>query len=230
MQSVAAEMSLSETAFVSHGADLFDLRWFTPSAEVPLCGHATLATAHVLWEAGILARDREAQFQTASGVLTASRTGRDIELDFPSRPPEESDAPPGLEEALGLSAGYVGVSWNNYLVEAESEDVVRGLAPDIGRIRHLPVRGVMVTAQAQSDDYDFVSRYFAPAVGVDEDPVTGSAHCCLGPYWGERLGKDQLVAYQASKRGGVVRIRLEGERIRLSGRAVTVVRGELVNL
>lgn len=230
MQAVAREMNLSETAFVRRSGEAFALRWFTPLVEVELCGHATLATAHILWETGLLPQREEAQFRTQSGGLTASREGNLIVLDFPARPPEESAAPHGLIEALGIAPRYVGRYEQFYLVEADSESEVRDIQPDFARMHELPVRGLMVTSRGSSADFDFVSRYFAPWAGVNEDPVTGSAHCCLGPFWSGRLGKDELVAYQASHRGGVVRVRIAGDRVQLGGRAVTVMAGALVNV
>jgi PhzF family phenazine biosynthesis protein len=229
MQAVAGEMNLSETAFLHRRQDGYRLRWFTPAAEVELCGHATLASAHVLWEAGLLEPEEQARFHTLSGLLTALRRGDQVELDFPATPAKPAAPPPELGEALGVLPRYVGQSVYDYLVEVESEDVVRGLQPDLARLRALPIRGIMVTSAAETAGYDFVSRFFAPAVGVDEDPVTGSAHCCLGPFWAERLGKGTLLAYQASARGGTVRVRVEGDRVRLRGRAVTVLRGELID-
>lgn len=229
MQAVAAEMNLSETAFLNEKEDGFGLRWFTPTAEVELCGHGTLSSAHVLWEVGLLSTGEEARFHTLSGLLTAVRKGKEIVLDFPATPPTEIDPPPGLAEALGAIPRYVGKTRFDYLVEVESDDEVRGLKPDFGRLVELEARGVIVTSRAESDQYDFVSRFFAPAIGIDEDPVTGSAHCCLGPFWSKRLGKDELVAYQASRRGGTIRVRVEGERAHLSGQAVTVLSGELVD-
>jgi PhzF family phenazine biosynthesis protein len=230
MADVAREMNLSETAFLVRRPDgAFDLRWFTPAAEVPLCGHATLASAHVLWETGAAPAGETLRFHTKSGVLTADRLPDGaIELDFPARPTEEAPAPEGLADALGAAPRFVGKSTLDYLVEVASEDVVRGLAPDIRRLRALPVRGVIVTAKASTAGFDFVSRFFAPGVGVDEDPVTGSAHCTLAPFWATRLGKAEMTGYQASARGGVVRVRLVGDRVKLGGRAVTVLRGELV--
>jgi PhzF family phenazine biosynthesis protein len=228
MQDVAREMNLSETAFVHKQRDGFSLRWFTPTVEVELCGHATLASAHVLYETGLVPPNAWARFHTLSGLLTAARNGDEIVLDFPATPPEATDAPPGLLEALGVEPVYVGASRFDYLVEVTSEEVVRDLEPDFAALKALDTRGVMVTSAASSEGFDFVSRFFAPGAGIDEDPVTGSAHCCLGPFWRERLGKDEMVAYQASARGGVVRVRVEGERVRLGGRAVTVLRGELV--
>jgi predicted PhzF superfamily epimerase YddE/YHI9 len=227
MQQVAAEMNLSETAFLLAEGDGYRLRWFTPAVEVDLCGHATLASAHVLWEAGYLEPDEEVQFLTRSGLLTAEQRAAGIELDFPARPASPCPPPPGLLDALGTAAAWVGHNGMDYLVVVEDEQTVRGLRPDFARLAALPVRGVIVSSQADSRDCDFVSRFFAPAAGIAEDPVTGSAHCCLGPFWGERLGKQDLVGYQASARGGVVRVRVQGDRVRLGGRAVTVLRGEL---
>lgn len=225
MQKVAAEMNLSETAFLLPAGDAFSLRWFTPAIEVALCGHATLASAHALWSEGI-ADDETLRFQTKSGVLTAQRNGDWIELDFPATLEQRCDPPPVLLESLGITNPvYVGRNQFDYLVEVESEDAVRALAPDHARLRTIDVRGVMVTSR--SSDYDFVSRFFAPGSGIDEDPVTGSAHCCLTPYWSARLGKKEMTAFQASKRGGVVRVRLAGDRVKLGGRAVTVLRGAL---
>jgi PhzF family phenazine biosynthesis protein len=229
MQAVAGEMNLSETAFLHRRPDGYRLRWFTPAAEVELCGHATLASAHVLWEAGLLGPGEQARFHTLSGLLTALRKDDEVELNFPATPAKPAPGPPGLGEALGVLPRYVGQSVYDYLVEVESEGLVRGLKPDFARLKALPVRGIMVTSAAETPGYDFVSRFFAPAVGVDEDPVTGSAHCCLGPFWAERLGKGTLLAYQASARGGTVRVRVEGDRVRLGGRAVTVLRGELID-
>ena len=227
MQTVAREMNLSETAFVVPLADGFGLRWFTPTTEVDLCGHATLASAHVLWENEILGPDEPARFHTRSGLLTATRRAHWIELDFPTKPQAPADAPPELIVALGVAPLYVGRNQFDYLVQVADEATVRGLQPDYGRLRTLPVRGIMVTSRAASSEYDFVSRFFAPGSGVDEDPVTGTAHCCLGPYWSEQLGRDSLIAYQASPRGGVVRVRVAGERVHLGGQAVTVLRGQL---
>lgn len=227
MQAVAAEMNLSETAFLLKRADGFGLRWFTPAVEVDLCGHATLASAHVLWEDRHLAREAQARFHTKSGLLTADRRGEWIELDFPVKPATPATPPPGLAEALGAAPKYVGRNQFDYLVEVDSEDTVRALAPDHAALAKLPVRGVIVTSRASTHGFDFVSRFFAPGSGIAEDPVTGSSHCALGPFWGARLGKTQMLAYQASARGGVVRVRLAGERVALGGQAVTVLRGEL---
>lgn len=229
MQAVAREMNLSETAFlVARDDGGHDLRWFTPAVEVALCGHATLASAHVLWETGLLARDEQARFFTQSGLLTASR--RDdgwIELDFPAKREEKAEPLPGLAQALRVEPLYIGRNAFDYLVLLGSEDEVRAARPDFGLLATLPARGLMITSRSSSMDFDFVSRFFAPAAGVNEDPVTGSAHCCLTPFWAARLGKTEMLAYQASARGGVVRVRLRGDRVDLGGQAVTILEGEL---
>ena len=227
MQDVAKEMNLSETAFLVKKQEGFDLRWFTPTVEVQLCGHATLASAHVLWEGGYLAPDSQARFHTASGLLTAERRGEWIELDFPKQPEESTIPPAGLLSALGIDALYVGKNRSDYLIQVESEEVLKEINPDWGALGRVECRGVAVTCQSSSGEEDFVSRFFAPRSGVPEDPVTGSAHCCLGPFWGARLEKTELVAYQASTRGGVVKVSLVGDRVLLGGQAVTVLRGEL---
>ncbi len=227
MQAVAAEMNLSETAFVSPlGESDFHLRWFTPKIEVDLCGHGTLAAAHTLWEAKRLARQQPARFRTRSGWLTATARAGWIELDFPARPPRPIGVPPGLEAALGSRPRAVLATHGQYLVELDQQETVRGLRPDLERLAGFEARGIIVTA-AGTGEFDFVSRYFAPAAGIPEDPVTGSAHCCLAPYWGQKLGKTTMTGYQASDRGGVVRVRWEGERVLLSGRAITIVTGFL---
>jgi PhzF family phenazine biosynthesis protein len=229
LQKVAREMNLPETAFLSRQEGGFDLRWFTPTVEVDLCGHATLAGAHVLWETGLLDRQEQARFHTRSGLLTAAYSRGEVELNFPATPDQPVSAPENLGKALGVIPTYVGRSVYDYLVEVESEEAVRNLRPDLGLLKILDVRGTIVTARADSSAYDFVSRFFAPGAGIDEDPVTGSAHCCLGPYWRGRLNKEEFVAYQASERGGTVRVRLAGDRVVLGGRAVTVLRGMLVD-
>lgn len=228
MQAVAAEMNLSETAFLQPLDDgSFSLRWFTPAVEVDLCGHATLASAHALWSENLLAAEATARFQTRSGLLTATRQGDLIELDFPAKRESEAAAPEGLLESLGIGKPvYVGRNAWDYLVEADSAATVRALTPDFTRLRKIRVRGVIVTARGDGE-HDFVSRFFAPGSGIDEDPVTGSAHCCLAPYWAPKLGKSDFFAYQASPRGGVLRVRIDGDRVKLGGRAVTILRGEL---
>ena len=247
MQDLAREMGVSETAFVSPRGDRgnappngnappdgFDLRWFTPEVEVDLCGHATLASAHALWQEERVAAGAPIWFHTRSGVLGAERRDPWIELDFPAAPATAEPAPPDLLEALGAEPLWTGRTLlGDWLLEMESAAAVRALAPDFARLAAVPARGIIVTARADrapsADDcgYDFVSRFFAPAVGIDEDPVTGSAHCALAPFWAERLGREEMVGYQASPRGGVVRVRLEGDRVALCGCAVTVLRGEL---
>jgi len=227
LQAAASELNLPMTAFLMKQADQFDLRWFTPNVEVDLCGHATLASAHVLWNNGYATGD-EIRFSTKGGILKAVHSGDDIDLDFPLKPEEAAEAPPGLLEALGTSATYVGKNRFDYLVEVESEAALRGLAPDYKRLKTAPMRGVIVTSTSADPQFDFVSRFFAPAIGVDEDQVTGSAHCCLGAFWRKRLGKTEFVAYQASARGGVVKVRVTKDRAFLGGRAVTVARGELL--
>jgi len=228
MQNVGAEMNLSETAFLLPKNDGWSLRWFTPSVEVALCGHATLASAHALWEENLLAPGETAKFHTKSGLLTARQRDSLIELDFPATPEEKTEAPADLLQALGIaSPRYVGRDKFDFLVEVGSEDELRRLKPNHAALRQIPVRGVIVTSRASNGEYDFVSRFFAPGSGVDEDPVTGSAHCRLAPYWSERLGKKEFVAYQASPRGGVLRVRLDGDRVKIAGRAITVLRGEL---
>ncbi|MGH9147649.1 MAG: PhzF family phenazine biosynthesis protein, partial [Vicinamibacterales bacterium] len=225
---VAREMNLAETAFLRARSDGFDLRWFTPTVEIDLCGHATLASAHVLWETGQLASAETARFHTRSGLLTAVRRGDWIELDFPATPDEPINPPPGLLEALSVTPLYVGKSAFDYLVHVESEDTVLNVQPDFRSLRRIGSRGVIVTSTSGTGACDFVSRFFAPGAGIDEDPVTGSAHCCLAPFWSRLLGKDEFVARQISARGGVLKVRLQGNRVCLSGQAVTVLRGELL--
>src|SRR5208337_347520 len=227
MQNVAREMNLSETAFLQRRGDGFNLRWFTPAVEVDLCGHATLASAHTLWEQAVIRPEDAARFHTRSGLLTARRQGEWIELDFPSLPDKRSKVPPGLPKALGTKPKYVGRSRFDYIVEVSSERTVRRLKPDFTQLSTLPIRGLIVTAKATTEPYDFVSRFFAPRAGINEDPVTGSAHSVLGPFWQQRLHKNELLAYQASKRGGVIRVRVGDRRVFIGGKAVTVLKAEL---
>jgi PhzF family phenazine biosynthesis protein len=232
MASVAQEMNLSETAFLvprgdPSGDEGWDLRWFTPTVEVDLCGHATLASAHALWESGALAAGAQAVFFTKSGRLTADRRGDWIELDFPSRPSIASPPPEGLAAALGVEVVGTAVSRGDVVVDVASESVVRKMKPDFALLGRVPARGIIVTARADAAEHDVVSRFFVPSQGIDEDPVTGSAHCCLAPHWAPRLGKMDFVAYQASARGGVVRVGLRGDRVLLGGQAITVLAGEL---
>ena len=228
MQHLANEMNLSETAFLVPQNDGFDLRWFTPAVEVDLCGHATLASAHILWEQGILPTDQEARFYTKSGLLCAVQKDSWIELDFPAEPEKLAEHPEALSKAFGFEAQYVGKNRFDYLVEFESAESIRKMAPDFTLLSSFGGRGFIVTSRSDSNDYDFISRFFAPAAGINEDPVTGSAHCCLGPYWARRLGKKELTAYQASARGGVVKVRVSDDRVFLGGQAVTVMRGTLL--
>lgn len=227
MQGVAGEMNLSETAFVHPVDEGFRLRWFTPTVEVDLCGHATLATAHVLWSEGHLDLNSEARFVTNSGPLSATRDGDWITLDFPAEPQRPVEVPDQLSRALGTEPVYVGKNRFDLLAEVESEQVLRSLSPDFQLLAEIPVRGVIATSRCSSGEYDIVSRFFAPNCGVNEDPVCGSAHCCLTPYWSEKLGKDHLLAYQASHRGGILQLQNAGTRVHLSGRANTVMRGHL---
>ncbi|HEX5137605.1 MAG TPA: PhzF family phenazine biosynthesis protein [Planctomycetota bacterium] len=224
MQQVAAEMNLSETAFLLPEGEAYRLRWFTPTTEVDLCGHATLASAHVLF--GKEGGPGGITFRTRSGELRASRRGDAIEIDFPSLPPTGDPPPPGLLEALGVpKPRSTHRSRFDRLVELDSEEAVRAVAPDFRALREVDTRGVIVTARGKR--HDFVSRFFAPAAGVDEDPVTGSAHCVLAPFWAARLDRKEMTGFQASRRGGEVRVRLAGDRVFLGGRAVTVLEGEL---
>lgn len=228
MAKIAAEMNLSETAFVERdGTGGFGLRWFAPKAEVDLCGHATLAAAHVLWEQGWLSRSETARFSTRSGRLTADWEDGEIVMDFPAEAPAPTAAPNELIEGLGLIPKYVGRNRMDYVVEIDGEEAVRSLRPDYGMLARLDARGVIVTSRGKGDDCDFVSRAFFPVLGVNEDPVTGSAHCALAPYWEKRLRKSGLTGYQASERGGYVGVRTIGDRVQLRGRAVTVLRGQL---
>jgi len=230
LQAVAREMNLSETAFLSRRDDGgYDLRWFTPTVEVELCGHATLASAHFLWQERHVETGGAIRFHTLSGPLHARRgEGGWIELDFPSQAVRPMGMLPGLAEALGEEPLFVGGNGSDLLVELASESIVRQRCPDVTALRRFPARGVMITAVGDAGaEHDFVSRFFAPNAGVDEDPVTGSAHCALGPYWAAKLGKEDLVGYQASARGGHVRVRPNGDRVTLAGQAVTVLRAEL---
>lgn len=247
MQQVAAEMNLSETAFLVQREEGYELRWFTPEAEVDLCGHATLASAHMLWETGRLERGTAAKFFTKSGWLYAEQLGQSgeperivengqpgetglsgwVKLDFPSLPPQPVRTPEELIQGLGLIPRYVGRNEMDYVAEIDSEETLRALKPDWSLISRLDARGLIVTSRSSSAEYDFVSRAFYPATGVNEDPVTGSAHCALAPYWAKKLRQDKMTGYQASQRGGVVKVELAGERVYLLGQAVTVVEGQL---
>lgn len=228
MQSIAMEMNQAETAFALKTKTGWNLRWFTPGVEVDLCGHATVATAAALWDHGAAEKGKTIEFETRSGKLNASPRGDEIELNFPATPPAPTGAVPGLLESLGLtSATYIGRSRFDLLVEVENEPIVRSLKPDMPSLAKVDVRGVMVTAKSASPDYDFVSRFFAPAAGVNEDPVTGSAHCCLAPYWATKLCKNPLLGYQASPRGGFVAVEVVNDRVLLRGGYRVIVRGDL---
>jgi PhzF family phenazine biosynthesis protein len=225
MQALASEVGLSETAFLQPKTGVWELRWFTPAAEVDLCGHATLASAHVLWETERVAPDTDILFATRSGRLVASRRGGWILLDFPITKAAEVTKPQDLIDALGVECKTAWQSKFDYLVEVETVDEVVGAEPDLSRLALLPARGVILTARGGICGADFTSRFFAPAVGVPEDPVTGSAHCCLAPFWAQRLGRDELYAHQASSRGGFLKIRLLGDRVEIGGQAVSVFEG-----
>lgn len=227
MRNVAGEMNLSETAFLVKHDDGFNLRWFSPKREVDLCGHATLASAHVLWETGILPSDKEARFFTKSGLLTAVRKNDFIELNFPSEEDRETSAPKELIEGLKVLPKYTGKNRMDYIVEVGYEEVVRTLNPDFELLKKLDARGVIVTSISNTPGIDFVSRFFAPTYGISEDPVTGSAHCCLGPYWKRKLSRNEFNAFQASERGGFLKVRVEKDRVFISGKAVTVFCAEL---
>lgn len=222
LQQIAKEMDVSETAFLQSVPGGFSLRWFSPLVEVPLCGHGTLAAAHLLYETGYFNRQPTATFFTKSGVLTARSLGDRIELDFPALGQRAVEPTSPLQRGLGVPLKYVGTSGEDYLVELESEEVVRSLHPDMAILASLRARAIMITSRASSSRYDIVSRVFAPRLGIDEDPVTGSAHCWLGPFWMSKLGKQELIAYQASARGGILHVRKRDDRILISGKAVTV--------
>ncbi len=228
MQSIAQEMNLSETAFLLKQDRHYILRWFTPTTEVPLCGHATLASAHVLWTEGYASTGQEIGFQTKSGLLTAKYQDNWIELNFPAN--RSQDIPPitKLQDALGVAIKTFAYNSLGYLVEIQSPKQVKQLEPNFALLKQLPISNVIVTSlAAENSEYDFVSRFFAPGLGINEDPVTGAAHCCLAPYWRDRLHQDQFLAYQASNRGGVVKVHYDGgDRVFLQGQAVTVMRGE----
>jgi PhzF family phenazine biosynthesis protein len=231
MKRLAREMNLAETAFLHPDADGFSLRWLTPMVEVDLCGHATLASAHLLWEDGVVAADATIRFKSRSGTLTASRDSDGwITLDFPAKPvtrPAQRTELETIESVLGTPIVSAWMSAFDMLVELGSEATVRELRPDFTRLKRFAIRGLIATSRASTPGVDFVSRFFAPAVGVDEDPVTGSAHCVLGPYWADRFDRTDFVAYQASERGGTVRVSVRGDRVLLGGQAVTVLRAVL---
>ncbi len=227
MQNVAAGMNVAETAFLHREKDVFALRWFTPTVEVDLCGHATLASAHILYERGIVGVSEPIVFMTRSGRLTARKNGGVIEMDFPAEE-ENAVAPPAiLADALHSIPLYVGRNRMDYIAEIATEEELRNLKPDIGKLMMLDGRGVIVTCRAAAAEYDFMARFFAPNAGISEDPVTGSAFCCLGPYWMKKLGKNGFHAYQCSRRGGEVDVRVDGGRVIIAGQAVTVLEAEI---
>lgn len=228
MQQVAREMNLSETCFLVPIDEGYALRWFTPATEVRLCGHATLASAFTLWETGVLASDAAARFQTLSGWLTCRRAGNWIEMDFPAQRVSPREAPTGLLPALDVDPLWLGANGMDYLVEVANAAVLRALQPNFSLLATVQARGVIVTCRSDSPDFDFLSRFFAPAAGVNEDPVTGSAHCALGPYWEGKLGRAAFTAFQASPRGGVVKLAVRGDRVLLSGQAVMMSRVSLM--
>ena len=228
MQQVAAELKHSETAFLFPEGESWNLRWFTPAKEVELCGHATLAAAFVLWETGRVPRDRAIAFETLSGTLTIRQDGDWISMDFPAEPAAASVPVPGLGEALGAEPLYTGRNRFDLLVELPLADDVCSLEPDMGALSAVHARGIIVTAASDLPHFDFVSRFFAPSAGIPEDPVTGSAHCCLAPYWGEKLNKTEMTGFQCSPRGGSVRVALNGDRVVLKGHAVHVISGTLL--
>lgn len=226
MRAIAAEMNLSETAFVITSQRPYSLRWFTPTSEVKLCGHATLASAHVIWEQA-LSKDETLEFSTLSGILKARRLSSGIQLDFPREPVSSCDFPPELVESLGVVPIFTGKTDVRYFAELSSEKEVRDLNPDISKLVTCPPGRVVVTAISDNPSYDFISRYFAPGVGVPEDPVTGSTHCALAVYWAEKLGKTSFHAFQASARGGELKAEIAGPRVLLTGSAITMLRGQL---
>ncbi|NIP29693.1 MAG: PhzF family phenazine biosynthesis isomerase [Candidatus Dadabacteria bacterium] len=223
-QKIATEINLSETAFVLRINEMFRLRWFTPTREVDLCGHATLASAHILWETGVLSENEEAVFDTRSGVLRARLNKNLIEMDFPRDRILQVECPEELTKTIPHKPIFVGKSSMDYLAVYENEDIIRNIEPDFQYIKKLDSRGLIITSKSSSDEIDFVSRFFAPNAGIMEDPVTGSAHCCLAAYWSRKLNKDNLTGFQASKRGGVVYTQLEDDKVLISGNAVTVIK------
>jgi PhzF family phenazine biosynthesis protein len=227
MQNIACEMNCAETAFLVKNGGSYKLRWFSPAVEVELCGHATLAAAHILWETESVPKDKEIIFNTLSGRLTARMTNGLIWLDFPTIPAEETAPPLGLERSLGEKILWCGKNRFDYLIELTSEEAVRQCSPDYKSLRTIPMRGCIITSRASSPAYNIVSRFFAPAIGIDEDPVTGSAHCCLAPFWHKRLDLLEFTSYQASKRGGYIHMILNDDRVMIGGSAVTIFKCEI---
>lgn len=227
MQKVAMEMNQAETAFVTPQEKGFGLRWFTPTVEVDLCGHATLASAHILWKLHKLSKHDHIAFQTRSGWLICTRNEQTIQLDFPALESKPCQDAPDLLDALHVKNGIILQNKMDYMVVVSDEPTVRELKPNMQALAEIKSRGVIVTAASVNPSIDFVSRFFAPSCGIPEDPVTGSAHCALAPYWAEQLGKNPLVGYQASPRGGYVHVEVKGDRVLLRGQAVTFLKGEL---
>lgn len=228
LQNMASEINLSETAYLLEQDGIFNLRWFSPVTEVDLCGHATLASAHILWEMDILNQDQEARFNTKSGILTARKIGEHIEMDFPIEMPITTKCPSEIVDALKVEPIYTGRNRFDYFVELRSEDTVKSIKPNFEIIKKIECRGIIITSNAESNNYDFISRFFAPRFGIPEDPVTGSAHCALGPYWSKKMGKTELVGHQASKRGGIVKVSVREKGVTLNGKALTVAEGKFI--
>ena len=227
MQQIAKETNLPVTAFIHRIQNNYVLRWFTPTTEIPICGHGTLASAYIIWKKGYQEADKQISFHTKSGVLTSQLKGDWVQLEFPAIPEKKIIAPDLLIRALGVNLKYVGENKLDYLVEVDSEEIVRSLKPNIQSIAQLPVRGVIVTSRSNTSEYDFVSRFFSPAQGLNEDYVTGSAHCCLGTYWKRKLQKSEFTAFQASNRGGMLKVNVLDDTVFLSGKAVTIFEGNL---
>ena len=227
-QNIALEINFSETAFLFPFKSGYRLRWFTPKNEVDLCGHATLASAHVLWEKEIVSKSEKIDFYTNSGLLIAEFKDNYIIMDFPSTPPAECSLPQELANALGVPIKYSGKSQFDYIVEIESEEVLREISPDFSLLQKVDTRGVIVTAKSMDRKYDFISRFFAPGAGVNEDPVTGSAHCCLGPYWEKKMNKSEFHAYQASPRGGELSVNVMEDRCVLIGECISIMKADLL--
>lgn len=229
MQLIASEFNLSETAFIEKKNDHFRLRWFSPTMEVDLCGHATLAGAHILWEQNIINNKSIISFNTNSGILSIKKAKDRIVMDFPSEDAVETECPEEIIRSLNIKPLFSGKNRFDYIVEVGSEELVRTIKPDFGILAELNTRGIIVTSDSESRDYDFVSRFFAPNAGIPEDPVTGSAHCCLGPYWSRKLNKTKLTGYQASERSGTVYVDIKEGRVFLGGNAVTFSSGKLID-
>lgn len=227
MKAVAREMNLSETAFLSPAQGGWRLRWFTPKQEVDLCGHATLASAKVLFERQPELQGEPILFKTLSGDLTARYVDGEVELDFPAMAYRRFSYESNVDRALGFRPRDAVLSGDYYLFQAEHEDIIRKANPDIAALERLPIPQIIITARSEDPNVDFISRFFAPQLGIAEDPVTGSAHCLLAPFWAEKMKKTAFTAYQASTRGGMLHLRLDGERVKIRGAAVIVFEGQL---